>query len=454
MPRSERVGPRLLLVMADAVRAEALGHRLEGLGYALLGVAGCCAQALDMATRLVADLALVDAELPDEAEELETARLLRESLGVAVVMVADQPDRESIARMGRVGALACLSPSSRDRDCLATLEMAWHTARRERRYRASRQCMTLTLDSFNEGLIVADGAGRVRRINPAARNLLGLGLDATLGRPLDSVYRLFCDPDMNTAALADRNMGRHEGELARTDGQTLFVEQTISPIRDPEGERLGTMVVFRDIGWRRRSEQALRQSLENQRRALEQTVIALTVTSEKRDPFTAGHQERVSRLAVAIARDLGLSEDAQEGVRLAGLVHDIGKIHVPSEILAKPEALSALEMGIVQGHCEVGYEILKEVPFSWPVARMVLEHHERLDGSGYPAGLSGEAMLPESRILAVADVLEAMTAHRPYRAAHGLERTLVELRGGRGNLYDPAVVDACLRLCATGSLPL
>jgi len=453
MPRSERVGPRLLLVMAEVARAEAFALRLETLDVHVLGVAVCCEQALDMAAHMIVDLALVDIRLPGEAESLETARLLRESLGVAVVIVADQPDRESLARLGKVGVLACLAPSSPDRECLATVEMAWHTARRERRYLASRQCMALTLDSLNEGLIVADAAGRVRRINPVARTLLGLDPDEALGQPLASVYRLQGEQNADTVVLADRNMGRHEGELARADGQTLFVEQTISPIRDPEGERLGTMVVFRDIGWRRRSEQALRQSLENQRRALEQTVIALTVTSEKRDPFTAGHQERVSRLAVAIARDLGLSEDAQEGVRLAGLVHDIGKIHVPSEILAKPEALSSLEMGIVQGHCEVGYEILKDVPFSWPVARMVLEHHERLDGSGYPAGLSGEGMLPESRILAVADVLEAMTAHRPYRAAHGLERTLAELCDGRGSLYDPDVVDACLRLCATGSLP-
>jgi PAS domain S-box-containing protein/putative nucleotidyltransferase with HDIG domain len=440
--------------MAEVARAEAFALRLETLDFHVLGVAVCCEQALDMAAHLIVDLALVDIRLPGEAESLETARLLRESLGVAVVIVADQPDRESFARMGKVGVLACLAPSSPDRECLATVEMAWHTARRERRYLASRQCMALTLDSLNEGLIVADAAGRVRRINPVARTLLGLDPDEALGQPLASVYRLQGEQNADTVVLADRNIGRHEGLLACAEGQSVFVEQTLSPIRDPGGERLGTMVVFRDIGWRRRSEQALRQSLDNHRRALEQTVIALTVTSEKRDPFTAGHQERVSRLALAIARELGLPEDVREGVRLAGLVHDIGKIHVPSEILAKPETLSDLEMGIVQGHCEVGYEILKDVPFSWPVARMVLEHHERLDGSGYPAGLSGEGMLPESRILAVADVLEAMTAHRPYRAAHDLERTLAELRGGRGNLYDPAAVDACLRLCAGGSLPL
>jgi putative nucleotidyltransferase with HDIG domain len=194
----------------------------------------------------------------------------------------------------------------------------------------------------------------------------------------------------------------------------------------------------------------LRRSLDHLQRTLEQTVNALAVTSEKRDPFTAGHQQRVSELSKAIAGELCLSEDDQEGVRMAGLVHDIGKIHVPSEILAKTEKLSDLEMRIVQGHSEVGYEILKDVPFPWPVARMVLEHHERLDGSGYPAGLHGHACLRESRILAVADVVEAMTSHRPYRAAHGLEQALAEVRANRGTLYEPDVVDACLELCEKG----
>jgi putative nucleotidyltransferase with HDIG domain len=197
-------------------------------------------------------------------------------------------------------------------------------------------------------------------------------------------------------------------------------------------------------------EPTLRRSLDQLRRTLEQTVNALAVTSEKRDPFTAGHQQRVSQLAEALAGELRLPAEVREGVRVAGLVHDIGKIHVPSEILAKTEKLSPLEMSIVQGHSQVGYEILREVPFPWPVARVVLEHHERLDGSGYPAGLRGEACLRESRILAVADVVEAMTSHRPYRAAHGLDQALAEIQARRGELYDAEVVDACLELCEKG----
>lgn len=216
-----------------------------------------------------------------------------------------------------------------------------------------------------------------------------------------------------------------------------------------------TLLAGLDMAWRHRAasdgdEAALRHSLDHLLRSLEQTIHALAVTSEIRDPFTAGHQQRVSWLAEAIARELDLSEGCQQGVRLAGLVHDIGKIHVPSEILAKTGRLSSLEMHIVRGHCAVGYEILKDVPFPWPVARMVLEHHERLDGSGYPAGLAGADTLLESRILAVADVVEAMTAHRPYRAALSMAQALEEIRAKRDRLYDPDVVDACLLLCGEG----
>ncbi len=279
-----------------------------------------------------------------------------------------------------------------------------------------------------------------------AETLLGLSLEQARGQVLEAIYRLRPHP-LAVPGEADRGLAM----LCRADGRSIPVEETRSPILDDRGGRLGTAVVFRDVSQRQRAEEALSQSLAKLRHTLDETVNALTVTSEKRDPFTAGHQERVSRLAVAIAAELGLPEEAREGVRVAGLVHDIGKIHVPSEILAKPEALSDMEMGIVKHHCEVGREILQNIPFPWPVARMVLEHHERLDGSGYPAGLVGNAALVESRILAVADVVEAMNAHRPYRAALGLARALEELRTFRGALYDPDVVDACLRLFQTSA---
>jgi len=194
------------------------------------------------------------------------------------------------------------------------------------------------------------------------------------------------------------------------------------------------------------AEKALKQSYEHVKKVLGGTVYALAEMSQRRDPYTAGHQRRVSQLACSIARQMGLSENQIEGVRMAALLHDIGKMYVPSEILTKPGQMSDLETGIIETHAQVGYEILKTIEFPWPLAKTVLQHQERLNGSGYPAGLSGDEILLEARILAVADVVEAMSSHRPYRATLGLKKALNEISQNRGILYDPDVVDACLIL--------
>jgi len=206
------------------------------------------------------------------------------------------------------------------------------------------------------------------------------------------------------------------------------------------------IVTLRTRDERERLEAAEHEGAERLKRALLGTIQAVAVTVEKRDPYTAGHQQRVARLAVAIARELGWPPDQIEGVRLGGMIHDIGKIYVPAEILNRPGKLSELESGIIKRHPEVGYEILAGVELPWPVAQIILQHHERLDGSGYPKGLKGDQIIPEARLLAVADSVEAMAAHRPYRAALGLEAGLEEIRQQRGTLYDADMVDACLRV--------
>ena len=182
------------------------------------------------------------------------------------------------------------------------------------------------------------------------------------------------------------------------------------------------------------------------RRAMEAAVQAIAATLEMRDPYTAGHQREVARLAVAIAHEVGVPEDEIEGIYLAAIVHDIGKIRIPVDILSKPGALTPLEYELMQTHAQIGYEIVKNVDFPWPVADIVLQHHERLDGSGYPAGLKDDQILLGAKILAVADVVQAMSMRRPYRGAYGEAAALAEIEQGRGRLYDPACVDACLKL--------
>jgi putative two-component system response regulator len=180
--------------------------------------------------------------------------------------------------------------------------------------------------------------------------------------------------------------------------------------------------------------------------ALMGTIEAIARTVEKRDPYTAGHQARVADLSVAIAREAGLPEERIEGLRLGAMIHDIGKVYLPAEILSRPGKLTALEFEMVKEHAQVGFDIVKDITLPWPVAQMILQHHERLDGSGYPNRLKGDEILVEARVIAVADVVEAMASHRPYRPGLGLAAALAEITAKRGTHFDARAVDACVRV--------
>lgn len=201
-----------------------------------------------------------------------------------------------------------------------------------------------------------------------------------------------------------------------------------------------------NIRERNRAEEDLRDTLKKLRTAMESIVEALVLTLEKKDPYTSGHQKRVATFASAIAEEMGLSQNQIDGVRMAAMIHDIGKNAIPGQILSKPAKLAKLEMEMIKEHPQLGYDILKGIEFPWPVAQMVLQHHERIDGSGYPQGLLGDEIYLGAKILSVADVVEAMASHRPYRAALGLDRAVEEISKNSGILYDPDVVDAGLRL--------
>jgi response regulator RpfG family c-di-GMP phosphodiesterase len=226
----------------------------------------------------------------------------------------------------------------------------------------------------------------------------------------------------------------------------VFGEDEIRLLEEMAGDLSFGVVTLRT---RHERDQAIaeRQLYFNQMRSgLEKTVDAIAATLEMRDPYTAGHQRRVADLAAAIARELGLPEEQVQAIHLAGTVHDLGKIHIPAEILSKPGRLTELEYKFIMTHPQAGYDILKGIDFPWPIAQMVLQHHERLDGSGYPNALKNEDIILEARILAVSDVVEAMFSNRPYRAGLGLEAALAEITANRGKTYDTAAVDACVTL--------
>ncbi len=235
-------------------------------------------------------------------------------------------------------------------------------------------------------------------------------------------------------------------EIDAFDGEKKIILNYTAPVLDDEGAIQGAIVVNLDITRLKEAEEQLQRTLDSLRKAFGTTIQVMVSAVETKDPYTAGHQIRSADLARAIATEMGLTHERIDGIRMAGTIHDIGKLSVPAEILSKPTELSELEFSLIKEHAQKGFDILKDVESRWPLAEIVYQHHERMDGSGYPRGLKGEGILLEARIIAVADVVESMASHRPYRPALGLEAALKEIEDNAGTLYDRDVAEACLKL--------
>jgi PAS domain S-box-containing protein len=294
-----------------------------------------------------------------------------------------------------------------------------------------------------------DAEHRFVYVNPHLAAILGHQSPASLvGRPvLESVAPE--DHVMVAEELRRRIDGEADGaqynfHAIRKDGSRAMLGAQGTP-----GSYGGSRVVIatvQDVTDLKRAEEELQRTVAKLRRAVHSAVEVVSTIGEVRDPYTHGHEHRVGQFAIAIAEEMGLPADCIEGVGVAGYLHDVGKIGVPTQILSKPTRLSQTELEIVKEHAQKSYEILRGMEFPWPIAEAAWQHHERLDGSGYPRRLKGDEIILEARILAVADTVEAMASHRPYRPSHGLDAALAEIEGNRGTLFDAAVVDACLRL--------
>jgi PAS domain S-box-containing protein len=317
-----------------------------------------------------------------------------------------------------------------------------------------KQRNELILSSSAEGILGLDLQGDHVFVNPAAARMLGYEVEELIGRPSHSTWH-HTKPDGSPypkeeceiyAAYQEGAVHRTSTEVFwRKDGTSFPVEYASTPIY--EQDRLaGAVLTFSDITERKNAEKQLQDTLESLRKAFGATIQVMVSAVEARDPYTSGHQLRSADLARAIATELGLPQEKIEGLRMAGSIHDIGKLSIPAEILSKPTKLSEIELALIKEHANRGYEMLKDVESPWPLAEIVHQHHERMDGSGYPKNLKGDEIMIEARILAVADTVEAMASHRPYRAGLGIEAALNEIEKNKGIFYDNIVADACLRL--------
>jgi len=308
------------------------------------------------------------------------------------------------------------------------------------------------LETTSDWIWEADQDGKYTYSSPQVTRMFGFTPEETIGKTLMDIASPRSAAELIDSFRAllknkDNIIGFECTCLGKT-GQIVVLENNAVPVfaANDHETLIGYRGIARDITERKIAMEALKKSRDDLHESLEETVSSLASTAENRDPYTAGHQQRVDRLACAIAKKLNLPLEQIEGLHIAALLHDIGKITLPFEYLAKPTSLSKEERAIIKRHPDVGYAILKTIHFPWPVAEIVYQHHEHLDGTGYPRGLKDEEILLEAKILTVADVVEAMSSHRPYRPALGIEKALEEIRRGRGIRYHAPSVDACLYL--------
>ncbi|MDQ1330439.1 MAG: hypothetical protein QG578_702, partial [Thermodesulfobacteriota bacterium] len=287
---------------------------------------------------------------------------------------------------------------------------------------------------FNEALILKTGYSREELVGMNYRQYMSPGSSKYISKVFSGIYG------------TGQQVRLFDYEIIMKSGQVRYFESWADLLTDNKNQPVGFKGMARDITARKQAEQNLQNTLGSLRKAFSTTVQVMVSAVEARDPYTAGHQKRTADLARAIATEMKLPQEKVDGIRMAGSIHDIGKLSIPAEILSKPSRLTDIEFSLIKEHARQGYEILKDVESPWPLAQIVYQHHERMNGSGYPRNLKGDEILTEARIMAVADVVESMASYRPYRPALGINAALEEIEKNKGILYDDAVADACLRL--------
>jgi PAS domain S-box-containing protein len=317
--------------------------------------------------------------------------------------------------------------------------------------RETRQRYTDIVNNALVGIFQCAPDGRFVTANTSLARLFGYNTSKEITAPGHALAGpVFVDAgraaEFKGLLNARDHLADFELRLARKSGDPFWASINARTVRDAQGALVSYEGTIEDVTVRKEAEVALTQSLERLRKVTGTIIDVMIMAVEARDPYTSGHQQRVADLARAIGTEMGLPEDQLDGLRVAGVVHDLGKISIPTEILTNPRKLTDIELQLVRTHSQIGYDLIKDIQFPWPIAQMILQHHERLDGSGYPRGLRGEEIMLEARILMVADIVEAISSHRPYRPALGVDKALEEIAQGRGTIYDADVVDVCLRL--------
>ncbi|MEE8603780.1 MAG: HD domain-containing phosphohydrolase [Candidatus Aminicenantaceae bacterium] len=444
---------KILVVEDESIVARDIRNMLAGLGYEVTAVVSGAMAAIQKAQETGPDIVLMDVMLNGDITGVEAAEQIYTNFSIPVVYLTAFADSTTVQQAKKTEPFGYIIKPFEERELQTTIEIALYKYKMQMELKDRERWLSTILKSIGDGVIATNKNGAITFMNPLAETLTGWKLDQALDRTLRDVFKVMNQKPGKMQRISVKKILKGEGSalsdeaiLVSKKGKKTPIDPRLEPIKDDGGNISGIVLAFTDVTARKMAEEELKRSLEQQKIAREGTVRAIAYTIETRDPYTAGHQRRVTKLACTIGEEMGLSKDQVEGLRMSGELHDIGKIHVPAEILSKPGQISEAEYTIIKTHPQVGYDILKTIEFPWPVARIVLQHHERIDGSGYPSGLKDKNILLEAKILAVADVIEAMATHRPYRPALSIEESLREISKNRGTLYDSKVVDICLRV--------
>jgi PAS domain S-box-containing protein/putative nucleotidyltransferase with HDIG domain len=444
---------KILIVEDETIVAKDIKGSLKGFGYDVVDIVGTGEEAIRRSEDLRPDLVLMDIMLKGKMNGIEVARRIRDHVHIPVVFLTAYADEDTLHSAKLSEPFGYIIKPFEDAELHSTIQMAVYRYDMERRLKEREQWLTTILKSISDAVIVTDEAGKVTFMNPVAEALTAYDQSEALGKNVFEIYRIIDDKNFGTTDQMIQDRIKSEMFIQRANQLLVSKHNAIVPVDttqtnlvDTREKVSGSVVVIRDITKKLEAEAKTIETLERLRMAMGGMIQAMAYTVEKRDPYTAGHQRRVADLARTIATEMKLSPDCVDGIRFAGVIHDVGKIAIPSEILSKPGKLTDLEYNLVKKHPEVGYDILRNIDFPWPIAEIVIQHHERIDGSGYPKGLPGGSIMLEAKIIAVADVVEAMASHRPYRAALGVEKALEEIAAERGKKYDADVVGVCLDL--------
>ncbi|MDA3814312.1 MAG: response regulator [Candidatus Cloacimonetes bacterium] len=437
----------ILIVEDEKIIAEDIKNTLLKFKYKIPEIISSGEKAIQKAKELKPDLILMDIMIEGKMNGIEAARQIYRDLEIPIVFLTAFADDNILEQAAESSPFGYLIKPFEDRELRATIEMAFYKFKMELALRKNRNFLLKVIDTVPNNIFVKDKIGKYLMVNDSVAELYNTTPKNMIGKTdrelikrskikNEDIENIIKD-DLNVIAGKKRVLIPEES-LTLDNGKKIWFQTTKVPLDSPDVPEvlLGVSV---DIT-------ALKNSYNRLQELMEETVNGLVSAVEKRDPYTAGHQRRVSLLANAIANKMNLEQSQADGLRIAAIVHDIGIIYVPSEILSKPGKLTHSEFELVKTHSQAGFEILSTINFPWPIAEIVLQHQERLNGSGYPNGLKGDDIVIEAQIIAVADVVEAIASHRPYRPSLGIDFALKEIDSQKRILFNEKVVNTCLNL--------